>query len=100
MKNYSTSRFVIIAISVLTLSLLTLFYRSDSASTKSNSVMVAPTLSATKTAALDTTARGDLNGNGLVNPGDRLTHFSAAQLVPVFRCFNYSRGLCSEFPDA
>jgi len=34
----------------------------------------APNLSATKAAALDTSAGGDLNGNGIVNPGDRLTY--------------------------
>lgn len=36
--------------------------------------LLAPALSATKTAALDASAGGDLNGNGAVNPGDRLTY--------------------------
>lgn len=39
--------------------------------------LLVPNLSATKTAALDSTntpTAGDLNGNGLINPGDRLTY--------------------------
>jgi uncharacterized repeat protein (TIGR01451 family) len=36
--------------------------------------LLPPSLSATKTGILDTTAGGDLNGNGIINPGDRLTY--------------------------
>ncbi len=74
MKNYHRKRFAISMLSVIALSLLMLFYRGGTASTKVNNLLVAPSLSATKTAALDATAGGDLNGNGVVNPGDRIKY--------------------------
>ncbi|MEJ7861051.1 MAG: carboxypeptidase regulatory-like domain-containing protein [Pyrinomonadaceae bacterium] len=36
--------------------------------------LLAPALSAAKTGALDTTAGGDVNGNSVINPGDRLKY--------------------------
>jgi uncharacterized repeat protein (TIGR01451 family) len=62
-------------VTVFMLLLPALFFRSDSALTKNKeNASLSPNLSATKTGALDTTAGGDVNGNGLVNPGDRLNY--------------------------
>lgn len=74
-------RFVFVPVRLLTIVafsaiiLLAFSFRGDNALTKiKENVMVAPNLSATKTSALDSSAGGDLNGNGVVNPGDRLTY--------------------------
>jgi uncharacterized repeat protein (TIGR01451 family) len=63
----------IVTVSILLLS--TFFLRGDNALTKSKeNALLAPNLSATKIGALDTSAGGDVNGNSIVNPGDRLTY--------------------------
>jgi len=71
MKTRRPSRFAIITLSVLTLSFLTLFYRSDSALTKSNSSAAMAPITVTKAMPTLTT---DANGNGVVNPGDTLIY--------------------------
>ena len=73
MKTLRPNRFAFIMPAVFALSLFTLFYCGDSALTKSGAAG-APSISAAKTGVLDTSAGSDLNGNGLVNPGDRLTY--------------------------
>lgn len=74
MKNYRRKRTIIAAFSFLAFLLFALFYRSDNVLTKINNALLAPSLSVTKTGALDTSAGGDLNNNGIVNPGDRLNY--------------------------
>jgi uncharacterized repeat protein (TIGR01451 family) len=76
MKIYRYQRFFVASLTVALLLLFIFFYKSDSAASKSGSLL-APSLTATKTAILDATnapSAGDLNGNGLVNPGDRMLY--------------------------
>jgi trimeric autotransporter adhesin len=71
-----TGRSVFIAGFLILLFMFVFGYPNNSGLTESNkrSSALAPNLSATKTGVLDSTAGGDVNGNGFINPGDRLTY--------------------------
>src|SRR4028118_1349784 len=72
--RFPNSRFLLTIVSVLLLSVFTLFHQSDSASSKSGNAALVPAITVTKTGVLDTSAGGDSNGNGVVNPGDRINY--------------------------
>lgn len=74
MKSFRSNRFVVVSLSIILLSLFTVFYQSDSISSKTNSAVAVPSISINKTGALDQSAGGDLNGNGVINPGDRINY--------------------------
>lgn len=77
MFQVSVKKYLFIASTVLSVLFFAFAFHSDIALTKEKGGFgeaLAPALTATKTAALDTSAGGDLNGNGLINPGDRLTY--------------------------
>ena len=72
-RNFPSNLFLT-ALIVVSVVFLSLTYRNDMVFTKSGSAAFVPALSAAKTGILDTSAGGDANGNGVINPGDRLKY--------------------------
>src|SRR4051812_38520064 len=71
MKPISRTRAAVLAAVLLSIAGVVVFRSMQPIAAKA---VLPPTISATKSAVLDTTAGGDLNGNSVINPGDRLTY--------------------------